>query len=107
MNKGFIKNKILDNIQNNLNVKNIKYLLYFIANPIILSLYGLSFKSITDKYLNFYCHYNTISVIPQNYITKIIRRCAVILLISAHLSLLYSLFFYTFRFLFYIISEPS
>lgn len=54
MNIGFIKNKILDNIQNNLNVKNIKYLLYFIANPIILSLYGLSFKSITDKYLNFY-----------------------------------------------------
>ena len=53
MNIGFIKNKILDNIQNNLNVKNINIYLYFIANPIILSLYGLSFKSITDKYLNF------------------------------------------------------
>ena len=38
---------------------------------------------------------------------KNIKRRAVILLILAHLNFLYSLFFYTFRSLFYIISESG
>ncbi|HHT79115.1 MAG TPA: 2-hydroxyacyl-CoA dehydratase [Actinobacteria bacterium] len=51
---GSIKQNIINNIQNNLDIKSIRKILKFISNPLIFSLYGLTFKSVSDKYLNKY-----------------------------------------------------
>ncbi|MDD3519749.1 MAG: 2-hydroxyacyl-CoA dehydratase family protein [Actinomycetota bacterium] len=49
-----IKEKIIDSIQNNLDIKSVRKILKLISNPIVFFLYGLSFKSVSDKYLNKY-----------------------------------------------------
>ncbi len=49
-----IKQNLINNIQNNLDIKSIKKIVKLISNPIVFSLYGLSFKSASDKYLNKY-----------------------------------------------------
>lgn len=49
-----IKQNLINNIQNNLDIKSIRKILGLISNPFVFSLYGLSFKSSSDKYLNKY-----------------------------------------------------
>ena len=49
-----IKQALIKKIQNNLDINSIKKILGLISNPLIFYLYGLSFKSVTDKYLNKY-----------------------------------------------------
>ena len=49
-----IKQNLVNNIQNNLNISTIRKIVKLISNPIIFSLYGLSFKSASDKHLNRY-----------------------------------------------------
>ena len=49
-----IKQNIIDSIQKNLDINSIRKILKFISNPFVFYLYGFSFKSASDKYLNKY-----------------------------------------------------
>ncbi|MCL5071977.1 MAG: 2-hydroxyacyl-CoA dehydratase family protein [Actinobacteria bacterium] len=49
-----LKTSVIKNIQNNLDTKSIKKILKLIAVKPVINLYGRSFKSIADRYLNIY-----------------------------------------------------
>ena len=49
-----IKDGLKTNIQNNLNKKNIKKILNIISSEPLLSAYGATFASKSDKFLNIY-----------------------------------------------------
>jgi len=49
-----LKTSVIKNIQNNLDTKSIKKILKLIAIKPVINLYGRSFKSIADRYLNIY-----------------------------------------------------
>ncbi len=51
---GSFKQNIINKIQNNLDIGSIRKILKFISNPLVFYIYGLTFKSVSDKYLNKY-----------------------------------------------------
>ncbi|MCE5329665.1 2-hydroxyacyl-CoA dehydratase family protein [bacterium] len=62
-----LKTSVINNVQNNLNTKFIKKLLRFISVKPVINLYGQSFKSIADRYLNIYSIRYLNEVYSENY----------------------------------------